>query len=368
MHLSLQLVRENQAGHQRHWLIETGPRTRAPLGAKTTNAKAGAFKTPAPPHQALKPSQTLQKSSATRRSAKSKIIIPPSQPVEADILSKEDDDDYPEIEYAPPPPVELPDLPIEFEYDQSMPQFNPENMFRGWQELYPSPKDENGFSLRLKKEQEDDRKFEEWAQEQLDKSLDVLKDPVDPDLLVEQMIAAGPKKKKVQESKVDTLKATSAVAALSRQGASARAMQPTASSLQRTKKSTSSGFASKAPPRAINPSPMRHAALAAVSKNTIGFPKAPKPASIVPKKQLESSPKEPSTGKINWKDMDGDEFVEVYGEPPADSELWFRLLQKRIARQRDAEEDQDEDLFSFDMDNLRMGLEDEDNFQLPLPE
>ena len=366
--LGLENLKTGGKAIQNAFITPVGPRTRAPLGAKTTNAKAGAFKTPAPVQQFAKPQQTILQSSVKRRSAKSKIIVPPSQPVETDVLQKDDEDDYPEIEYAPPPPVELPDLPFEFEYNQDMPQFNPENMFRGWQELYPSPKDENGFSLRLKKEQEEKRQFEKWAQEQLDQTLEPFKAPVDPDKLVEEMIAAGPKKR-IRESKVDTLKATSAAAALSQQTQLPRAMQPTASSLQKTKKATASTISSKLAPISVNPSPMRHAASAAVSKNTIGFPKAARPASIIPKKDRAPEQENDSAGKVDWRNMDVNDFVKLYGEPPEDSELWWRLQQQKWRREDDKDEQDELADGLFDMEQLRVGLDDEEeDFEMPLPE
>lgn len=80
-----------------------GPRTRAPLGVKTTNAKARAFQTPAPIQATVRPEKTLKKASTVRRSVKSKIRVALPEPVEADLLSKEPESDVSDIEYCPPP-------------------------------------------------------------------------------------------------------------------------------------------------------------------------------------------------------------------------------------------------------------------------
>lgn len=76
------------------------PKTnRAPLGAKTTNVKATAFKTPAP----LTGGAGLQKTQ--RRSAsgkKPKLKIHQPEAVEAQPQSKDEPDEEPEIEYCPP--------------------------------------------------------------------------------------------------------------------------------------------------------------------------------------------------------------------------------------------------------------------------
>ena len=76
-----------------------GPRTRAPLGAKTTNAKARAFQTPAPPvvdHDAGKPNQ---KSASARRP---KPRISHAEMTKLEVLGDKDELEEKEIEYMPP--------------------------------------------------------------------------------------------------------------------------------------------------------------------------------------------------------------------------------------------------------------------------
>lgn len=70
----------------------TGPRTRAPLGMKTTNAKLKAFQTPAP----LSGSAKTQKKTSPRL-RRPKVKVHQAEPAKDDALEEER-----EIEYMPP--------------------------------------------------------------------------------------------------------------------------------------------------------------------------------------------------------------------------------------------------------------------------
>lgn len=78
----------------------TGPRNRAPLGNKTTNAKARALQTSAGKEGALKP-KTNGKSSTTQNVKKA---APEVQPPQRQIVSKPQEEEVPDVEYAPPKP------------------------------------------------------------------------------------------------------------------------------------------------------------------------------------------------------------------------------------------------------------------------
>ena len=75
-----------------------GPKTRAPLGAKTTNAKAKAFQTPAIP--AKGDLASIKKNSVSAQKAKPKPK--PAETTKLEVLGDEEKDDIPEIEYMPP--------------------------------------------------------------------------------------------------------------------------------------------------------------------------------------------------------------------------------------------------------------------------
>jgi hypothetical protein len=83
----------------KHFVI-TGPRNRAPLGAKTTNAKAKGLQTPAP-LSTVKPEKTNRKGSSSRK-VKKVASVANSEQIE--LLGKPKDDDVPDIEYMPPRP------------------------------------------------------------------------------------------------------------------------------------------------------------------------------------------------------------------------------------------------------------------------
>lgn len=364
---------------------------RAPLGAKTTNAKAQAFQTPAP---GLKPApskleQTLKRPSTTRRSVKKQVFVDPQPAADsADAQLDEDTDNEPDFGYAPPEAQPLPDSPIDFsEIDQTYSVLKPENINRGIEQIYfQSPKDENGFSISQKKQEEEDKNS---LQQDLESILQV---PViknsDPDDQVKAMIAAGPRsskshsrtKSQAQQSQVDTIRARSAASALSRpttvrkhQRLPSTATKDTASTKSK-RKPTFAVATDIAPPRSV-PGP--------ISRTTIGFPKAKKPASILPtatQKQpltdrtgMSSKVQRPSEHELAQSQISPRKFVELYGEPPVESEMWFRLMALEIKdRHRDDVDRQEEDnIFQLDMDQdlddkLRMRSHVEEDFELNL--
>jgi len=78
-----------------------GPRNRAPLGVKTTNAKTKAFQTPAVPLGTAKPIKSNKKSSTVCKSREISTAGSPSQTEQAE--NGHDVEDR-EIEYMPPKP------------------------------------------------------------------------------------------------------------------------------------------------------------------------------------------------------------------------------------------------------------------------
>lgn len=80
-------------------LCSIGPRNRAPLGMKTTNAKTKAFQTPAP--ASTDGDQGKNNQSASTRKPKPKISHPETTKLE-DILADKEALDQREIEYMPP--------------------------------------------------------------------------------------------------------------------------------------------------------------------------------------------------------------------------------------------------------------------------
>ncbi|KAK5133662.1 hypothetical protein LTR08_007516 [Meristemomyces frigidus] len=114
------------------FVTPAGPRTaRAPLGNKTTNAKALAFQTPG----AAAPLSAKPSSPRLRR-AKVKIHQAESDPLADDAAGER------EIEYMPPRGVPLPDLPEDdWPTDKTFPQFEGGNLVRGWWSEFKGRKD-----------------------------------------------------------------------------------------------------------------------------------------------------------------------------------------------------------------------------------
>jgi len=304
---------------------------RAPLGAKTTNVKATAFQTPAPGQKLKQPEQTTKKPiSSARRSIKKKIYVEP-EPVTEPITqqAEAEEDDEPDFGYAPPPITPLPDPPINFEgitYDA----LKPENFNRGIGEVYfQSPKDENGFSIALKKQEEQHKKTLE------DDLAHTLEEPArrTPDQELETILRTGTKKPKpTQESKVNTIKARTASAALS---------QPSA--------------------------PRTHQRLPSAATRETAASKQKRKAFAVSRDE-----EIPTTSTISPR-----KFVQLYGEPPVESEMWFRLMELEIKdrhRGETEEHESDEGIFDVELDDdldQRLGVhfdgvEDGEDFELTL--
>ncbi|KAI5308376.1 hypothetical protein KEM55_005884, partial [Ascosphaera atra] len=149
--------------------LVTGPRNRAPLGQKTTNAKAKALQTPGQQKPlggdtktkgkgTVKVNRSIKRPSTLRK----KQVTPLEQPAQPSTQStakpiihvQKDDEDIPEPEYAPPTPQALPDPPEPIPYDRTFPQFKGRNFARGWDMLYADP-EKAERELQAKYEQHD---------------------------------------------------------------------------------------------------------------------------------------------------------------------------------------------------------------------
>ncbi|KIX00146.1 uncharacterized protein Z518_10283 [Rhinocladiella mackenziei CBS 650.93] len=351
-------------------------RNRAPLGAKTTNAKAYALQTPAPAPLTTKPGRTGQKPSTAHRSGRSKITIATSEPVDTDVLKKREEEDEPDFGYAPPPPVELPDPPFEFSHNSLLPPLTEEELTRGYGELYSnSPQDENGMSLRLKEEEEEYLQYQKEQDQKILDSLNNLPLPTTEELnqQVDAMIAAGPMKNRPHVSLVDTMKARSAAVALAEPQSRppSAATRPTRA-FEQKKKGILPTMSSK--PSTGPPAPSTRPLPAAVSKNTIGFPKAKKPPSIIPKvghDERTGGTSATKPAKIDQASIHPKDFRDLYGSPPVESDMWFRLKQHELLEEdisKGDENDVADELFEADFFPFENSKLDDDDFQLPMPE
>jgi hypothetical protein len=325
------------------------------LGNKTTNAKARAFRTPAPVQQTAKPEKTLKKASTARKSVKSKIRVAPSEPVDFNVLSNDPESDVPDIEYCPPHPVELPDPPEDITYDDTFPYLRGKNLCAGYGEVYDVPRDEHGLTLQERKDQE---AYAKHMKDFEDKWLEELKKPFqleDEDGIVDNMIAAGPKK---QGSNIDTIRARNAVSVLSSKPQTrlpSAAMKETASSMQKKKLAHN--------PKPTNPSLMRHNAAVAASRTTLGYSKGRNVSANLSTKRLPVP--NIKAGNIDPSTIHPQEFKELCGELPIGSKMWQRFRAYGLFDNEEGDEDDLADqLYGMDMQSE----EEDEVFQLPMPE
>ncbi|KAF2752825.1 hypothetical protein EJ05DRAFT_238998 [Pseudovirgaria hyperparasitica] len=130
------------------FVTPAGPRNRAPLGMKTTNAKAQAFQTPAPLTIDPKATNKTQQKSKSQRLRRSKVKVLHSE--EESLLVGEDDDDNDdddddESEYMPPKEKPLPDLRENFSPDLNLDMLKCDYPTRGMYSHYFNAVDENGY-------------------------------------------------------------------------------------------------------------------------------------------------------------------------------------------------------------------------------
>ncbi|KAK4142302.1 uncharacterized protein C8A04DRAFT_13327 [Dichotomopilus funicola] len=163
---------ENGKAGKMALVTPAGPRTgRAPLGNKTTNAKArSTYQTPgAKPgasnfeKSALKPTTTIRPKQAAPQTESSKLEV------HEDIAPLQDE----EIEYAPPNPIEplyesevFPENVLTFE------GLNPENMFNGYYKHYFNRMDGEGKTAQDRDLEERQKRSFERGEEQIQKDMD----------------------------------------------------------------------------------------------------------------------------------------------------------------------------------------------------
>ncbi|KAF3392350.1 hypothetical protein DPV78_010287 [Talaromyces pinophilus] len=337
-----------------------GPRNRAPLGAKTTNAKA-AFKTPGLPADSLKTQKTKHIGSSIKKPKKAEIEVHQAQP---QVVDASDVDDVPDVEYAPPKPKELPDDPEDITYDTTFPQFKGANMTRGWHKIYyHGDIGEDGLTDRQRKFQEQviasEKKIDEMIQKQVDdidlKEL-LLEDKPEP--LLEASSSQAHKKEHTRSAsamlptRASTLKARNAAAALSRPGSSATVRSDTVRS------SSAAAKTRKTPTPQPNVSNARHAVATASSRTTVGYSRGRSVSSAFPNKPTTAG-KKPSQPKAI---VSPETYVQLYGAPPVGSEMWARCEEAGCLPEQEVVPISDEEI------GLPLFEEDEEtlNFQLTL--
>ncbi|KAL4797249.1 hypothetical protein BDV19DRAFT_359211 [Aspergillus venezuelensis] len=258
-------------------------RQRAPLGMKTTNAKARGLQTPAAPLGTLKPEKTTRKAS-TQRVKKFAPFVEQAKP---EVQAQPVQDDVPDIEYMPPKPKDLPDHPDDITYDTSFPQFRPENLALGLESVYGDNEvGSDGLTKRQRKFQKDSAAYDKMVDEMIMKQIESVNfnEPSDDDQPGKPSAAEIPQRRvRTRTTRVisgtskastgmSTIRARDAAKALSGNERSVPCTRPAPIIKPRTR-IASALFPSKKPREPTNPSAMRHTASVADSRTTMGYTK-----------------------------------------------------------------------------------------------
>ncbi|RLL94918.1 hypothetical protein CFD26_105309 [Aspergillus turcosus] len=344
------------------------PRNRAPLGMKTTNAKARGLQTPAAPAGTIKPEKTNKRTSTQKIRKFSPLVDQPK----IEVQDEETQDDVPDIEYMPPKPRELPDIPDDITYDTTFPQFQPKNLALGLESVYGDNQvGEDGLTKRQRKFQEDSIAYDKEVDEMILKQLEEIEfeDKTELDPPREPHVEEVPKRrlevrrakltttaKPKYTSNISTVRARDAVAALSKVEPSGSRARPAAMSKSRPRVA-SSLLTSRRPRVPSNLSSVRHAAATANSKTTLGYSKG---RTVSSKLHGKTSTTQERSGSKSV--LSPETYIELYGMPPLGSEMWYRC---KAAGCFDSEEDR---LAAEAERNLPTFGEDEEaqNFQLTL--
>jgi hypothetical protein len=260
-------------------LTGLGPRTRAPLGMKTTNAKAKAFQTPSGPA----PEKEVEKTQAPKTSARRPKKVTHGDTVKLQVHDDEGPLAEREVEYAPPKPEDLPydseDFPRNcLNYDV----LKPGNLMRGFYNTYHNQVDENGLTKADREQAEGYQKSakecderilkmleEEWTVGDVPETFQHLNKKQSKPMEPAKKIGAVPPLPNKGPGTITSRKAASALSVAPKSAA-----VPPKTSKPPTKPITSFLSRPKPTPAALAvKSTARHHAAVAVSRSTIGYTK-----------------------------------------------------------------------------------------------
>ncbi|MCJ1309972.1 hypothetical protein MMC25_003633 [Agyrium rufum] len=342
-----------------------GLQTRAPLGLKTTNAKARVFQTPAPPAQGNGASKSSQKSATTR---KSRPRVSHAEMEKVEVFSGDKLLEEREIEYMPPPVRDLPDLPDDLpELDLSM--FNKDNLLNGAMSYFLNEPDGSGLSFNERREMET-KEQQEKARKAMEAEMirdvdsyliycihtpdcpgELCRSTTEARKAAEEqyqrtMIELGNPSKEITSTKKVFIGSKGPSIAISKQAASALS--------QPNSKNTTPLAASRVPaapktrrpsplvqnkrrtPPPTNPSSTRHIALEAASRTTVGYFKGRATSSTL-RKTIDGKPPQPNgrsrisrqNSKLYSKvgvpvsDLAPAMYIQRYGIPEVGSDMWM---------------------------------------------
>ncbi|KAF3481802.1 uncharacterized protein GIQ15_04561 [Arthroderma uncinatum] len=351
--------------------------TRAPLGMKTTNAKARAFQTPAP----TLPMGTIKQRSAKRGSTRKikKAAPVPVQTTQEVAVPVEDEQEL-EIEYMPPKPKPLPDHPDYITYDTTFPQFKGANLGRGWEKLYEDNSvGPDGLTAKEREAKELDEAYDKQIDALIQAQIDSI-GTLELEGELDDRVESRPTSRATSRATSRSSRSERSVSTLrSRNAAQALAMDPKGSVRTRSSPRLAAKAAAKAPPKTTmkkttepsNPSSMRHTAAVASSRSTLGYSKG---RDVLSALQGESEPARAKTMTLRKKKAEKEKeaesilsperYMQLYGPPPFGSEMWMRC---KIAGYFEEEVKSTEELLEMDgLDDAYVEDEESANFQLTL--
>lgn len=348
-------------------------KNRAPLGVKTTNAKAKQFNTPAIKGKDI---DRAKSGSAVRRK---RLQIAQSEPVKINILETKEDD-VPEIEYMPPKAIDLPDVPEELENGINLTMFENGGMQRDFFKYMWHSRGKDGKSTAEREEESDKIRnqigdAEEEALEAYHTDLESITCVHEPDCPTEECKVTSERRQQAREryeqslAKIRGLKKHSIYDILptsldkptesrinitkgpsinsSKEAATALAIVkpipslPVSRHVQKPQPSRINSLLHgrqtqpRNPAKASNPSSMRHTASVAASNTTLGYGKGRAIRTNLRQGILASKDgntkipnsilnRKPQGGALDLNNLQPAEYIRLHGEPKFLSEMWWK--------------------------------------------
>ena len=341
------------------------PKSRAPLGQKTTNAKAKPFQTPG----LLQVDQNAGKSVCKSVSArKPKPRVSHTEPAKIDLLEPKDEEE-PEIEYMPPRPKDLPDYPDDIDPNINFSMLKNGGLRRDFFDYLYNHKGFDGLSANERDELRSKRADERYEAENQAYADYILDDDAgiclhEPDCPTRECKDAPEVRRKAKEkydqklAEIDThfkslppigLEGPAKPAKAKKQvditkGPTADASKRAASTLSMSKPriapTAKSSTASKQQPSALvsrpkkptqptNPSSMRHTAAVAASNTTMGYSKGRAASASLRQARAAQSGAAPGA-TVDPNSLSPEEFMRQYGAPAFMSDMWRRCRRQGL--------------------------------------
>ncbi|KZF26848.1 hypothetical protein L228DRAFT_243373 [Xylona heveae TC161] len=339
------------------FITPMGPSTRAPLGMKTTNAKAKTIQTPAGQALGTVNEKNQQRSTTSR---KVKTRQPQIEVFKSTETGNLEDEEIPDIEYMPPRSKDIQDYPDDFLLNMDYSQLRGSNLTRGWYQTYCNPVGPDGLTKFQRQEKEAQARHEKEVDTMLRKAFDEmtfdLPEVQNNDICANQKIKTqSESSKRIPSSKglqarqktsrplakgPSSLRSKAAASALSYHNPASEASNPNqARPLIRAKVPTSIMGRSKQAPAPTNPSSMRHTAAKVTSQNTIGYTRGRATSvSLRANDSSESSKSKSIDATVSSEHQPLINHFEAHYSPEAGSDEWNKL------RGYDTAEDEDEDI------------------------